>query len=315
MKVSFLFWLSTNEFLKNIFFVFAFIFIFSQNVFASESSGTILTNTYSTSLVCSDATCTPSLGHRVNWKPTVVNNITPITIIDGSGIRGQAWGERLGWVNFSITATNNIVPTTINVNTGAISGYAWAASSGGLINFAPSTVNNITGVSINSVGEFVGSAWVSGTDGGFMRFDCSGSATSTCVKTDWIPVPFRPVVTSGGGGGSIFFDPNLGVASNTNSIFQSQTGLQKQPADYSNDFRADMNDSGRVDIIDFNSLLVNWGKTTLIDKTKKKIVSCTIASIADINCDGNVDVLDFNLIIIHWGQYVGAQGELLKSKK
>jgi len=169
-------------------------------VLASQSSGTILSNTYSTSAVCSDSGCTTPGLHRINWKPTVINNITPVTIVDGVGVRGQVWGEKLGWVNFSITPVNNIVPTSINVNTGAVTGYAWASNSG-WINFSPTTVNNISGVTINGSGEFTGTAWVSGINGGFMKFDCSGGATTTCVKTDWVPVPFRTTTVIGGGGG------------------------------------------------------------------------------------------------------------------
>lgn len=173
-------------------------------VFASQSNGTILTNVYSSSATCTDLGCTTGNTHRVNWKPTIVNNIQPINITD-TGITGQAWGEVLGWINFNITPVNNITPVTINPNTGALSGYAWAQNSG-WINFSPTPVNNISGVSINGNGEFTGAAWVAGPNGGFMKFDCSGGATSTCVKTDWVPIPYRTsalTVVGGGGGGGI----------------------------------------------------------------------------------------------------------------
>ena len=202
-------------------------------VFASQSNGTILTNVYSSSATCTDLGCTTGNTHRVNWKPTAVNNIQPINITD-SGITGQAWGEVLGWVNFDITPVNNIAPVTINPNTGALSGYAWAQNSG-WINFSPTAVNNISGVSINGSGEFTGAAWVSGPNGGFMKFDCGGGATSTCVKTDWVPIPYRTVVASGGGG-SVVGTSGLVVCTDTNaknylSFYPCQYDIYQQVTD------------------------------------------------------------------------------------
>ena len=48
----------------------------------------------------------------------------------------------------------------------------------------------------------------------------------------------------------------------------------------------DINGDGKVDVLDFNALLVQWGKTG--------------ASLsADLNHDGVVDIFDFNLLISH----------------
>lgn len=52
------------------------------------------------------------------------------------------------------------------------------------------------------------------------------------------------------------------------------------------DLQADSNKDGKVDILDFNALMVNWG---------------TVAgSVADFNKDGVVDIFDFNLLMINW---------------
>lgn len=49
----------------------------------------------------------------------------------------------------------------------------------------------------------------------------------------------------------------------------------------------DANKDGKVDIIDFNLLMVNWGNNPT-----------NLA--ADLNGDGKVDIFDFNILMINW---------------
>ncbi len=51
--------------------------------------------------------------------------------------------------------------------------------------------------------------------------------------------------------------------------------------------RADVNKDNKVDIFDFNILMVNWGLTIA-------------GNIADINNNGRVDIFDFNLLMTYW---------------
>jgi hypothetical protein len=51
--------------------------------------------------------------------------------------------------------------------------------------------------------------------------------------------------------------------------------------------KADLNGDGLVNLLDFNLLMINWGK---------------LASVADLNGDGLVNLLDFNLLMINWGK-------------
>ncbi len=51
----------------------------------------------------------------------------------------------------------------------------------------------------------------------------------------------------------------------------------------------DINQDGKIDIFDFNALMVHWGSTAIND-------------VADINCDGSVDIFDFNLLMVNWGK-------------
>lgn len=49
----------------------------------------------------------------------------------------------------------------------------------------------------------------------------------------------------------------------------------------------DANNDDKIDILDFNILMINWGSTSA-------------NNIADFNSDGKVDIFDFNLLMIHW---------------
>jgi hypothetical protein len=51
--------------------------------------------------------------------------------------------------------------------------------------------------------------------------------------------------------------------------------------------RGDLNEDGRVDVIDLGILLLNWGSTS--------------RPAADINQDGRVDVIDFGILLSNWG--------------
>ncbi|KKT16588.1 MAG: hypothetical protein UV99_C0010G0018 [Parcubacteria group bacterium GW2011_GWC1_43_61] len=51
--------------------------------------------------------------------------------------------------------------------------------------------------------------------------------------------------------------------------------------------KVDANKDGKIDVLDFNSLMVNWGSTSA-------------NNVADFNGDGKVDVFDFNLLMINW---------------
>lgn len=51
--------------------------------------------------------------------------------------------------------------------------------------------------------------------------------------------------------------------------------------------KGDANNDQKVDILDFNILMINWGKTG-------SGIAC------DFNSDGKIDIFDFNLLMINW---------------
>jgi hypothetical protein len=51
--------------------------------------------------------------------------------------------------------------------------------------------------------------------------------------------------------------------------------------------KADVNKDNKIDILDFNDLMVNWGKVVF-------------GNVADSNGDGVVDLIDLSLLMIYW---------------
>ncbi|EKE07227.1 MAG: hypothetical protein ACD_18C00149G0004 [uncultured bacterium] len=123
------------------------------------------------------ATGTILATHSYAWS----NNVGWInfkdTIVGDSALSGYAWSANNGWIKMN--PSNGGV---FNNGQGVLSGYAWGENLGWI---------NFSGVSIDSNGNFVGTA--SGDLIGSLNFDC----TNCDVQTDWRVTP----PTGGGGGG------------------------------------------------------------------------------------------------------------------
>ena len=84
-----------------------------------------------------------------------------------------------------------------------------------------------------------------------------------------VPTPTPSNNGGGGGGGGSSY-----VAPTPSTTPLSQAAQQ-----------ADANHDGTIDVLDFNTLMINWGSTS---------------TAGDLNGDGKVDILDFNLLMIYW---------------
>lgn len=104
------------------------------------------------------------------------------------------------------------------------------------------------------------------TGSGLIRaIACYGSHASPIASFTYvINTSSTPAPSSGGGGGGSVTPP-----ATTNPLI------------------GDINGDGKVDILDFNALLVQWGMT-----------GSNLT--ADLDNNGKVDILDFNILIIHW---------------
>jgi hypothetical protein len=83
-----------------------------------------------------------------------------------------------------------------------------------------------------------------------------------------------PVVSSGGSGGG-------GGGGGGPIIQNTQTTLSAEAQ------KVDSNHDGKIDVLDFVTLMANWGKTGT-------------GNVADFNGDGKVDILDFVLLMANW---------------
>jgi len=85
------------------------------------------------------------------------------------------------------------------------------------------------------------------------------------------PAPSGGGGGGGGGGGSIATTATITTATTTLNVVK----------------KADVNIDGKVDFLDFNSLMVHWGQSG--------------ASVTgDFNSDNIVDFLDFNMLMVNW---------------
>ena len=116
--------------------------------------------------VCKDVSCT-------NPTPGIIdfNNSddSPLIIDTKKGISGKVWGNELGWIIFNPPYGGVFFD---NSATGLLKGTAWSETSGA-VNFSVTGQKVI----INPVtGEWNGWAWASGPYGGWIKFDCKAAS-------------------------------------------------------------------------------------------------------------------------------------------
>lgn len=221
-----------------------------------------------------------------------------------------AWSNNVGWINFATTHGN------VHVTDSELTGYIWDSLNGS-VNLAPShsgvTNNgegtlggqawstglgwiNFSGVTIDSNGRFHGQATGHGI--GILTFDC----THCEVVTDWRPVSARNPSTppSGGSGGNgliiasfgggIGIIPALPATGGTSTLVAIRTPLMVTTITacvyQTSNENPDITRDGKVNIFDFNSLMVTWGTSGVQP--------------ADITHDCMIDIFDFNALMVAW---------------
>jgi hypothetical protein len=110
-------------------------------------------------------------------------------------------------------------------------------------------------------------SWVAITDNVFVDKNAN-TITFTISSGQTTYAVFGQVPTPSGGGGATTPTP-------------TPTPLSAQAQ------KVDANKDNKIDILDFNSLMVSWGSTIA-------------GTIADFNGDNKVDIFDFNLLMIYW---------------
>jgi hypothetical protein len=112
-------------------------------------------------------------GENIGWINFSPSQGPGVTVTD-SAITGYACGENIGWINFSPAISSGVV----NDGSGNLSGYAWGENIG-WINFDGVKINPATGV-------FSGYAW--GENIGWINFAPNGVP----IKTSWRGFPLAP---------------------------------------------------------------------------------------------------------------------------
>lgn len=125
--------------------------------------------------------------------------------------------------------------------------------------------------------RFDGSSWVAitpfirDTTANTITFNVGAAATPYVVFGSQALVASSSGSSGGGGGGG------GGVIIPTTPTLPLSAAVQK----------VDANKDNKIDVLDFNILMVNWGSTSANNAV-------------DFNSDGKVDVFDFNLLMINW---------------
>ncbi len=212
-------------------------------------------------------------------KVTLAAN-TNITAVDGSNFNANA-----------LTAGTVDATSLSGLGTGAVVGGAlqWGIANLGLqfdqpvslsiyvensYNDQTLTVQRSTSGSGGWTGEGITAPGTCVVVSGFCNFNATKAsyfvsfATPTPSPTP-TPTP-TPSPSSGGGGGSSGGSSGGGAGVSSGGASQ----------------RVDTNNDGKVDILDFNTLMVNWGGGA--------------GNRADFNSDNRVDILDFNLLMVNW---------------
>lgn len=231
-----------------------FILIFTTFIFPSLSFASTTNGT----IDISDKYAWGENTGWINFAPTEGG----LTITD-TAITGHAWSRDVGWINFSATSSGQGV---INTCEGILSGSAWSQTLGWI---------DMTGVTIDASGVFQGMTQSASTTPGRINFSCARCR----VSTDWRQCSLR-------GGGSNQSD----ISSRSRALSRGGSGITTITDEGGGGCR-DIIMDGRMDVFDFNVLMVNWGNSD-------------VGNGADVTGDGAVDIFDFNSVMVCWTQII-----------
>ena len=293
--------------------VFLFALFIATPVLASETNGVI------------NPSYKYAWGENMGWlnfAATSTGDVYNGLNITSSAVTGYAWSSAGGWINF---APNNGGVT--NDGNGILGGYAWSSQKGWIdmtgvmINTATGKFSGTAGTSGSTAGRinfscdncdvrtdwrpisictaWTYSSWSNCLNNHQTRSVLSASPTNC---TGGSPVLSQSCQFNNGGGGGAPVTPPVTtpVTSTTTltlpitipTVDQSKvdiTSIEYKKWNTEVVKLADVIQDGVIDIFDFNSLMVNWGKKG------QNIV-------ADVNQNGEVDIFDFNSLMVHWGQ-------------
>jgi hypothetical protein len=114
--------------------------------------------------------------------------------------------------------------------------------------------------------------------------DEAGNVSLPSSQSITITLPIVNNNTGGGGGGSSYASPTNSIPpTSQSSASQTDTQLKAKQKDIKQD--------GHINIIDFNIIMANWGKTYSKDISLSK---------GDMTGDGKIDIFDINQLMVYW---------------
>ncbi len=165
-----------------------------------------------------------------------------------------------------------------------LNGYEIKITDGSNISISVVMKYDATGIDESTIKpyRFDGTSWVEITP--FTRDTVNKTITFSVssAQTPYVvfgsPVAAAPTPTPSNGGSSGGGGGGGGVAVTTTAVPATLSAAAQ---------KIDANKDGKIDVRDFNTLMVNWGKAES-------------GNIADFTDDGKVDIFDFNALMINW---------------
>lgn len=185
-----------------------------------------------------------------------------------------------GSVNYTNGAAPNGLAVEARIN-GSVVGSSVTA--GGNYGYNPNLLFALDNNGVNA-GETV-EFYVDGTKANETKTFANGESTNLNLTIPAsLPTTLTsfPTPTTGGGGGGSTSGGGGGGGGGGVTTPSTPTSPLSETAQ-----KVDANKDGKIDVLDFNTLMVNWGSTSANNA-------------ADFNDDGKVDVFDFNLLMIDW---------------
>ncbi len=241
-------------------------------------------------------------GGYSNKDLTVDGSVGTIEMGEGETIEGQTVAitpSDPSYTNISVGSDLNITISS-NVSTNALIEKVQKMESGNVAIFSGKNLLNAYEIKIDSEDDITISITISYDDS---QIDEDTISPYWFNGTDWVEIsPFSIDKTAnkitfeieqGGTPYAIFGDPVV-VDSGDDTTPPASPGGGSTPSTPSGPTplseaaqAADTNSDDKIDILDFNALMVNWGK----EET---------GNIADFDNNGRVDIFDFNLLMIYW---------------
>lgn len=209
---------------------------------------------------------------------SVLKILTPVLFM-GFFLPGLAFAQSLSLPHQffgSVGFTNGAAPNGLAVEariSGSVSAVGSSVTAGGNYGYNPNLL-----FALDNDGAFAGKTvefYVDGVKANETAVFANGNSSQlnltvpVSLPTTPSPTPNPTPAGSGGGGGG-------GIIPTTPTASLSAAAQ-----------KVDANKDGKIDVLDFNILMVNWG-------------NASVGNVADFNGDNLVDILDFNSLMVYW---------------